>query len=74
MFVQVLGLGKRYSGYNDKLNWYHDYLSDPSLVADDDVVLLMDGYDVLLFPAIRRAPQVTEPYMTSLRRLHTPLT
>jgi len=52
---QVLGLNQQYRDYSDKIRSYHDYLLKDSLdtVMDDDVVVLMDAYDVLLLPAAR---------------------
>jgi hypothetical protein len=49
----TLGLGEPWGGYCDKLKWYLAWLSSTSAtVFDDDVVVLLDAYDVLLFPAI----------------------
>lgn len=52
--LTVLGLNRSYSGYHDKLNWYFEYMTSTERPVDDnDVVVLMDAYDVLLFPAAR---------------------
>ena len=53
--LTVLGLGSEWRGYSDKLRHYTRHLSSPAAeISDDDVVVLMDAYDVLLFPAARR--------------------
>jgi hypothetical protein len=54
----VLGLGLPYSGYGDKIRLYMQYLIDnhaTKRISDDDIVLLIDAYDVLLFPSIKYA-------------------
>jgi len=51
--VTVLGLDKPYRDYSDKTNAYYEYLQGS--LPSSDVVLFMDGYDVLLFPQIHRA-------------------
>jgi hypothetical protein len=61
MFVQVLGLGSVYTGYGDKIRLYNSYLQKPA-VNDNDVILLIDAYDVLLFPPIKHAAQVRKPF------------
>jgi hypothetical protein len=61
--LTVLGLGESYQFYDDKLKRYHGFLFASSTVPggrqsfavhDDDIVLLIDAYDVLLFPQVRR--------------------
>ena len=50
----VLGLGEGYQFYDDKLKRYYSYIQNSQVVKDDDLVVLLDAYDVLLFPSIRR--------------------
>jgi hypothetical protein len=52
--LEVLGMGEPFLHYDDKLIRYHSYLQQPDVVKDDDLVVLLDAYDVVLFPAIRR--------------------
>ena len=55
--LQVLGLGREYTSWLQKAEWYMEsLLSEESYqeVANDDILLLMDAYDVLLTPFIRR--------------------
>jgi len=51
--VTVLGLNKPYRDYSDKTNAYYEYLQGS--LPSSDVILFMDGYDVLLFPQIHTA-------------------
>lgn len=64
----VLGLGEPYVRYDDKLKRYYSYLHDSALfdVADNDIVLLFDAYDVLLFPEIRRIHEVFARSLTPI--------
>jgi hypothetical protein len=68
MFVQVLGLGSVYTGYGDKIRLYNSYLQKPA-VNDNDVILLIDAYDVLLFPPIKHAAQVRNHFARLLHRM-----
>jgi hypothetical protein len=54
--LKVLGIGKEYTSWLQKLEWYVETLLDDSNndIADDDIVVMMDAYDVLLSPMIRR--------------------
>ena len=51
--LRVLGLGEPYATYDDKLKKYYMYLGE-AFVGDDDIVVLFDSYDVILFPQIRK--------------------
>lgn len=65
--INVIGLGNKYVDFYDKLRWYHEFLltSHPSTtcsstnnencyeIDDNDIVLIIDAYDVLIFPSIR---------------------
>eukprot|EP01031_Cornospumella_fuschlensis_P032035 gene32035-38737_t len=51
--LQVLGQGEEYFGHGKKVAAYHDFVSSRGL-SEEDVVVLLDGYDVLLFPSVRR--------------------
>lgn len=63
--LRVLGLGRQYTSWLQKFEWYAEALliddnitcRSGSGVADDDIVVLMDAYDVLLTPVIRRIGQ-----------------
>lgn len=53
--LNVVGLGRKYGSYYDKILWYYEYLHEANNgINDDHVVLLIDAYDVLLFPSVRR--------------------
>lgn len=62
--LTVLGLGQPYGHHGDKVRIFEKHLS--SSVGDDDVVVLMDAYDVLLFPAART-------YGSVLSKAETPI-
>ena len=51
--VQVLGQGEAHIRNSKKVSAYHDFVSSRGL-SEEDVVVLVDGYDVLLFPPVRR--------------------
>jgi predicted P-loop ATPase/GTPase len=58
----VIGMNKPYKHYGDKIQGYYDFLvlnnnqttATTTAVKDNDVVVLVDAFDVLLFPSIRR--------------------
>ena len=54
----MLGLGKEYDDYTQKIEWYVEHVAHNDSIGDDDVILLMDAYDVLVTPAIRRIGKV----------------
>jgi aspartate ammonia-lyase len=57
--LQVIGLGRPYLGYTQKIEWYHEAISsNHSNVNDNDVVVMMDAYDVLLSLPIRTIANV----------------
>jgi hypothetical protein len=70
--LKVLGLDRPYVDYTSKIEGYHAHLAQAhgtgagAAGAEDEAVLLVDAYDVLLFPQIRRAEEV-------LRRSVAPL-
>jgi hypothetical protein len=76
--IQVLGLGLDPSELN-KVALYHDAVHERGEVAeggrqiqDDDVIVLLDGYDLIVTPAARYIGQVSEevpPSPSSLHRL-----
>lgn len=47
--LEVLGMDSSYSGHEEKLRLWHDFVAG---LAPDALVLFVDGYDVLLWPAI----------------------
>lgn len=49
--LRVLGLGQRYEGHETKLRLYLEFLADAAALGPDDLVVLLDAYDVLLTPA-----------------------
>jgi len=55
--LRVLGLGQEYTGHEVKLRLYWEFVNNPA-IADDQLVLAVDAYDVLLFPTIRELPMV----------------
>lgn len=54
---QVLGMGTLYRECGDKVKGYYQYLTSPHL-SEDDVVVLIDAYDVLLLPRARHIARV----------------
>jgi hypothetical protein len=52
----VLGVGREYTSWLQKLEWYAEALLDPreNAVRDHDLLVLMDAYDVLLTPLVRQ--------------------
>jgi hypothetical protein len=52
--LTVLGLGETYQNYDDKLKHYYSFLHESTVAKDDDIVVFIDAYDVLLFPHSRR--------------------
>ena len=54
--LTVVGLGRTYTTFYDKLVWYCEYLRGDSGVEDHEVLMLVDAYDVLLFPGVALAP------------------
>lgn len=66
--LEVLGLGLEYTSWLQKMEWYATALLEDSnnKVADDDVLVLLDAYDVLLTPLVRQLGQ-------RLSRAATPL-
>ena len=52
--LTVLGLGEPYEAYDDKLKRYYSFLHETTVAKDDDLVVFIDAYDVLLFPHSRR--------------------
>ena len=48
---------KKLHHYGEKFIMYNDYLSN-DVLDDNEIVVLFDAYDVLLFPAMRRVAQV----------------
>jgi hypothetical protein len=56
----VVGLGQPFTDYNIKVKAYYDYLVENPIheANENDIVLLMDAYDVLVFPQIRKIDQI----------------
>lgn len=60
--LQVVGLGRAYTDYTQKIVWYLEVLTGVNTtlkMKDEDLVVLIDAYDVLLFPAARKLSQVS---------------
>ena len=55
---QVVGLGRQWNGFSEKIPLYSQAILEDSTVDDNDIIFVVDGYDVLLFPAIRNAINV----------------
>lgn len=53
--MQVIGLGTNFTDYSQKINGYFHYLQS---VDDDEIVVLIDAYDVLLLPRARQIGSV----------------
>lgn len=51
--LKVLGLGQPYNHFGDKIRSYHRYLNS-SYLQPNDIAVLMDAYDVMVFSSIRR--------------------
>jgi hypothetical protein len=76
--LTVLGLNETYEHYGDKLKKYLEYLTLPVSfdhvkgeqigVKDNDVVLLIDAYDVLLFPPVLNLHEVPHTYTYDIYR------
>ena len=50
--LDVLGLGEPWRGLGSKIALFGDYLSNTtSVVGEDDLILFVDAYDVLILPA-----------------------
>jgi len=45
----VIGLGEVYLDYRDKIVSYYNALNDADW-SDDDIVMLLDAYDVIMLP------------------------
>lgn len=95
--LTVVGLGEPYADYSAKVHRYNEYLQrmvpradlqagDAVTVTEDDVIVLIDAYDVLLLPAVRTAGKVCDrtrsdettrlavlPQLSPLGPLHIPL-
>ena len=55
--LTVVGLDKPWTDYRDKLLGYHAHLKSAA-VKNHDIVVLLDGFDVLLLPAVRKLPKM----------------
>lgn len=49
----VLGLGADYTGHETKLRFYHDWLKSRAEIAPASLVLLVDAYDIVIWPSIQ---------------------
>jgi hypothetical protein len=59
---QVLGLGKDYQTYAQKIEWYHEEIVAGSPhIADSDLIVMVDAYDVIFTPAVRQFGKVFPP-------------
>eukprot|EP01038_Epipyxis_sp_PR26KG_P015704 gene15704-21256_t len=64
--LKVLGLGTIFSSYTDKLINYHNYLKSFSNKIENDIIILMDAYDVLLFPSIKNISKILHTSATPI--------
>lgn len=77
--LTVLGLGLKYEGWLQKLEWYFEALISPTttatattydnahrLIHDDDILVLIDAYDVLLTPMVRQLPWHLSKFSTPI--------
>lgn len=60
--LTAVGVGKKYSNFGNKVHWVYDHLvaamtdggpTSPAIMLEDDVVVFMDAYDVVMFPTVR---------------------
>ena len=65
IYLEILGLGNEWLGYSDKLKQFSHHLMNAPAIADDDVVVLIDAYDVQLFPAARRVGAILSQKATT---------
>ena len=56
--VQIVGMGEKWSGFWQKFRGYWNAIDDSDII-DDDVIVLIDAYDVLLFPQAKRIGEVS---------------
>lgn len=64
-----MGLGREYTDYTQKIVWYLETLDgvNTSLrIREEDIVVLIDAYDVLLLPAARLIPQIMAQFSTPI--------
>ena len=54
--LHILGIGRKYTSWLQKLEWYAEALldEDKNNVEDDDILVMIDAYDVLLTPMVRQ--------------------
>lgn len=67
IYPQVIGIGREYTDYTQKIVWYLEALEGVNTtlrMIDDDIVVLIDAYDVILFPAARRISQTLQTFST----------
>ena len=58
--ITVIGLDKEYMHYGNKIQWTYESVRDnmkAGAIKNDDIVVFMDAYDVLVFPTIRSIAQ-----------------
>lgn len=55
--VQVMGMGTNFTGCGDKVRGFYEYLHRPD-VGENDVVVMIDAYDVILLPRARHIGKV----------------
>ena len=57
-------MDRPYTGYGDKIRLYSEHLHDSmtsGAISEHDAVVLIDAYDVLLFPSALNIGQVGVP-------------
>jgi hypothetical protein len=67
--IKVVGLGRPYKGYQSKAEWYIEALGaigSNVTIRDDEVVVLIDAYDVFVFPSVRRLSQRLSEFPTPI--------
>ena len=52
-------MGQKYIDYTQKIEWYAKHVTSNNSIANDDIILLIDAYDVIITPAIRRIGEVS---------------
>ena len=54
-----MGIGQKFIDYTQKVEWYSIHIATNNSIANDDIILLIDAYDVIITPAIRRIGEVS---------------
>ena len=64
--IKVLGWGKKWTGYNDKLKECYNYINE---LPDDDIIVIIDGFDSKIMKLRVCSFQMHRQIMDFCRRL-----